>query len=305
MTGDPLLPPFLHGTFDWRFNGLQWNTPPPFDLLSDRVLHDPSPWVVIASVVERAKRGDHSEVSRLCEFFERHQPVALGRIALLVFADTAPGGSLHRLGDALRSADPRTRVFAAEAAALTGSLRLIPDMLEAWERARTLNDHEAIGFALSEVLESKPSPIAESVGSYDLAPPEQPVSPAAAAAYKAMVAAYGDVDPPELPQHVRDALRTHEAAHGANAVLWKGVLYEIRAVAQELLDIARGQRTHVIYNLRHRFEAFTGIDCRPMLHALRLQPLSIATIIEQFELSGEVSKYRAGVRYFWGHSIPD
>jgi hypothetical protein len=305
MTGDPQLPPFLYGSFDWRFNGLFWESAPPFDLLSDRALADPSPWVVVASVVERAKHGDHREAKRLREFFERDQPVALARISLLAFADTAPLGDLPLLEEALRSPIAATRVHAAAAGALTGSLTLIPAMLRAWEAARSLNDHESIGFALSEVLEPQGGPIAESVGSYDLLPSNEPLTPAAAEAQAFMDQMYRDVDPPVLPQHVRAALAEHTRAFGERTSLWRGVPYDIRALAQELLDIARENRTHVIYDLRHRFEASTGLDCRSMLYALRLQPLAIAAIIERFLQSSDAAKFQRGVRYFWGHRIPE
>jgi hypothetical protein len=305
MTGDPQLPPFLYGSFDWRFNGLYWDTAPPLDLLSDRALADPSPWVVIASVVERARQGDHAEAKRLREFFERDQPVALGRVSLLVFADTAPTSQLRLLEEALRSPITDTRVHAASAAALTGSLTLVPGMLQAWETARRLNDHESVGFALSEVLEPEGGPIAESVGSYNLPPSDEPLTPAAAEARALLDQLYQDAEPPALPGHVREALARHQAAFGDGMRLWRGAPYDIRAVARELLDIAREDRTHVIYDLRHRFEAFTGLDCRPMLHALRLQPLAIATIVESFLQSSAAAKFEPGRRYFWGHRIPD
>lgn len=304
MTGDPQLPPFLYGSFDWRFNGLYWDAPPPFDLLSDRALADPSPWVVVASVVERAKRGDHSEAKRLCEFFEREEPVALDRISLLVFGDIAPSGELPLLEEALRSPVVSTRVHAAEAAALTGSLTLVPEMLRAWETASRLGEHESVGFALSELLEPEGGPIAESVGSYDLPPSDEPVTPAAAEARAFMDNLYKDADPPELPGHVRAALARHTAAFAEGTRLWRGAPYDVRAIARELLDIARENRTHVIYDLRHRFEAFTGVDCRPMLYALRLQPLAIAAIVETFLQSSEAAKFEPGKGYFWGHRIP-
>jgi len=305
MNGNFELPPFLHGCFDWRFNGLQWEAPPPIDLLSDAALSDPNPWIVVASVVERARSGDHASARRLRDFFERREPASLNRIALLVFADTAPNGSLSSLADALQSAEPSTRAHAAEAAALTGSLSLVPAMLAAWERARSSTDHETIGFALSELLEPEPGPIAESVGSYDLPPPEEPLTPAARESYRMVQEAYRDVDSPVLPGLVREALAAHAGAATAGTALWRAAPYDIRAVARELLEIARDNRTHVIYDLRHRFEAFTGIDCRPMLHALRLQPLAIAAIGEAFLQSEAARRYEPGVRYFWGHRIPD
>ena len=81
--------------------------------------------------------------------------------------------------------------------------------------------------------------------------------------------------------------------------------YDICALARALLDIARNNSTHVIYDMRHRLEAFTGLDCRPMLHPTGLRALTAAAILEDFLQSDAAANYEPGVRYFWGHRIPD
>src|SRR5690606_23544790 len=103
------LPPFLYGCFDWRVNGLHWAAPPPLDLLSRAALESSDPWIVLVSVVEHAKAGDHTQAPRLIPFFHQHEPFALSRVSLLVFADVAPAAELPRLEAVLRGEDVDSR----------------------------------------------------------------------------------------------------------------------------------------------------------------------------------------------------
>ncbi|MEZ4271726.1 MAG: hypothetical protein R3C68_09935 [Myxococcota bacterium] len=59
------------------------------------------------------------------------------------------------------------------------------------------------------------------------------------------------------------------------------------------------------FNYRHKFEVATGIDCSEMFYERMPQPLVAAKIVEEFLESPDVDKYEDGVRYFFGHRIPD
>jgi hypothetical protein len=63
--------------------------------LRDAALTSDNPFVVLAAVVEYAKRGDHSQATRLVPFFTQHEPFALARVALLAFADIAVSDFFH------------------------------------------------------------------------------------------------------------------------------------------------------------------------------------------------------------------
>ena len=52
-------------------------------------------------------------------------------------------------------------------------------------------------------------------------------------------------------------------------------------------------------------EASTGIDCSGFYQEEKPQPLTAAAIIEDFLESSESQHYEKGVRYFFGHRIPD
>ena len=303
------LPPFLHGCFDWRVNGLHWAAPPPLELLSRAALESVDPFVVLASVVEHAKMGDHDKAGHLVPFFHRHDPFALARVALLVFADIAKHADLQRLADVLRSEDSNARAYAAEAAALSGSLALVPVMLDAWTRASTLGDHETIGFAISDMLEVEPGPIADHVGIYDL-PPLGAASHTPARErlleLNATLAEIRSEEPPPLPGLVMAEHQRLAAELGPDAFVWAGAPLDVNRLVDHFLRAAKDPSpgSGQFINLRHRFEAWTGERCEHFFYAFRSQRLEITATLEDFVRSGKGSRYRPGQRYFYGHPIP-
>src|SRR5688500_16868877 len=102
---DSELPPFLNGTFDWRMNGLHFESEPPLDLLSSGALAHSNPWIVLAAVLQRAKAGDHAHVGRLAGFFHADEPFALNHVSVLLAGDMASERDLRILQQALQSDD--------------------------------------------------------------------------------------------------------------------------------------------------------------------------------------------------------
>lgn len=299
------LPPFLYGCFDWRVNGLHWADTPPLDLLSRPALESSDPWIVLAAVVEHAKAGDHSHALRLVPFFQRHDPFALSRVSLLVFADVAPARELLQLETVLRGDDVDSRAYAAEAAALSGALALVPAMLDAWTRARSLADHETIGFALSDMLEDRPGPIAEHVGIYDLTHSNPPPRTEAQRRLQAKMAAFeAEREPPPLPGLV---LAEHERLRselGDQAFVWAGAALDVNRLVARFLEDSKDPERKAFIGLRHRFEAWTGEPCQDFFRAFEPQRLEITATLEEFVRANKGSRYRVGVRYFFGHPIP-
>jgi hypothetical protein len=303
----PALPPFLYGTFDWRGNGYFLDSDPGFDLLSDRVLADANPWIVLAAVLERAKRGAHADAIVLTSFFERREPFALARTSLLLFADVAPVSKLGMLESWLRGDDALARVYAAEAAAVSGALALVPAMLDAWQRAATINDHECVGFDLSSVLEDGVGEIGEAVGIYDSPLPPAGVSAGLDRLRASRLAQDPEASPPPLPDLVLAAFARLQGRLGPNSFAWNGAIADIRRLAGKLLDAARDPEAGPgrFLDLRHRFEATTGVDCREFFKKGAAQRLRIAATTEDFLRSPAAALFEPGVRYFFGHRIPD
>ncbi|NJK31974.1 MAG: hypothetical protein HC927_05885 [Deltaproteobacteria bacterium] len=56
---------------------------------------------------------------------------------------------------------------------------------------------------------------------------------------------------------------------------------------------------------RRRFEASTGIDCSEFYSDGEFFPLVAAARLEAWIDSPEADRYEPGVRYFFGHRIPN
>jgi len=89
--------------------------------------------------------------------------------------------------------------------------------------------------------------------------------------------------------------------------LVEGKRLNIRGVAQRLLTRVRtGVHPDRIEVGRMLLEATTGLNCRAFFDdSGRLQNLTAAAIIEDFLDGGDADRYQPGVRYFFGHRIPD
>jgi hypothetical protein len=307
---DPLasLPRFLYGCFDWRVNGYHWASEPDIDLTSDGALTSENPFVVLAAVVECAKRGDHSQATRLVPFFTRHEPFALARVALLAFADIAMSGDLHHLEQALRCEDNAVRTYAGEAAGNCGSLALVPAMLDAWRAGERIHDWEMIGFALSDVLEPSCGEIANHVGIRDQE--ELTIVPRTEAARRLVEALNrsrreAGFEPSPFPGLVMAEHARLSQLLGPHAFVWAGGELDmtrfVRVFLERVKDPAPGVGRFI--GLRHRFEAWTGERCDDFFHAFAPRRLDMAAMLEDF-LRTKAASYVPGQRYFFGHPIP-
>lgn len=303
---DVRLPPFLYGTFDWRVNGLHFDSVPPLDLLAPTALDAANPWIVLSSVIEHAKTGDHTQVRRLRRFFHAVEPFALNLISLLLVGDIASDTDLVLLQETMESDDRDARVHAAKAARFAGRLWLVPTMLEAWHRAETMDHRESIGFAISDLLESGTGSIANEASHYNL--PARPLSTVRNPRLREFLEkrATRKAEPERFPGLVNDAYARLTDRFGTDRItVWCGDLFDVTILAQEFLTKVQGSTLAPLFTYRHKFEANTGIDCRRFFVDLWPQRLEIQVVLEDFLTFDAATKYKPGVRYFFGHPIPD
>jgi hypothetical protein len=88
-----------------------------------------------------------------------------------------------------------------------------------------------------------------------------------------------------------------------DVIIFEGKRFGVRALAERALELVR--LPYFRPYLRQKFEAATGIDCSGFYKDEQLQPLTAAAILEDFLASPEAAQYQEGVRYFFGHRIPD
>jgi hypothetical protein len=110
----------------------------------------------------------------------------------------------------------------------------------------------------------------------------------------------------EFPGLVEAALSRLMEKFGSDRVsVWNGEIFSIRSFAEQFFDIVRRVLPVSLFKYRHRLEATTGIDCRDFFADGETQFLEIAATLEEFLDSPDIHEYRPGVRYFFGHPIPD
>jgi hypothetical protein len=306
MAVDP-PPPFLRGTFAWNFLGYALAEPPPTNLLSAEALSSSSPWVVLAAVLERAKRGDHGAIPRLRSCFDAGSDEGPERACLHLIGDAGREVDLPILREWLEQGPDRLRAFAAGAAAMSGRLWLVPSMLEAWKRAESREPHTTIGRAISTLMEEQSGPISQNADLYNLS--AEAIARLKNPAMQTMAERRAAEDPvTEFETLVEARYEELRGQFGDQAVLWRGQPFSVSRLVGSMYDLVRNPEVGPLQGLfipmRHRFEAATGIDCSECFANGVLQPLSAAAVLETFLESEASTRYEEGVRYFWGHRIP-
>lgn len=92
---------------------------------------------------------------------------------------------------------------------------------------------------------------------------------------------------------------------GDSNVLW-GSQFSVEKLAQKQRTLNdHGLYTNILRrNVRHRFEASTGINCSNFFRDGQPQPLTATAVVEDWLDSDAPSRFVPGERYFFGHRIP-
>jgi hypothetical protein len=164
---------------------------------------------------------------------------------------------------------------------LSGLLWTVPVMLDVYERAADDDDAVIIPILLSHVLEPRFGPIASRNRAVSLPDYRKMVM----GKYTELLSQFGS----------------------ENTSIYYAQTFNVRGLASRLYDHLRGSEIIdvIVARDRHRFEAATGVDCRDFFQEGKLQVLAAAAILEEFLESPAAAMYEDGVRYFFGHRIPD
>lgn len=275
------FPRFMQGTMlAVDSPGYQWRERPPIDLQSDEILQSANPWYVLAAVFERAKHGDHGNTDRLLYFLRLSNEASLTDKLSAALGVTAPRSRLRMLRLLLGEKDSSpTVLFGSLYSSLVSAYELwvVPELLEVYLSDR-VDEFSVVSSSLSEILEDAPGQIAEAKDDDRV--------------YRALVMSRFE--------ELRDQLGTDEVA------ITRGRPVEVDEVARRLRQIflqERSMTAEAMYT-RMLLEAFTGLDCRAFYKGDRFQPLSAVAVLENFLDHADLSGYRPGVRYFFGHPVP-
>lgn len=274
------------GMFSWNKLGYTFANSPPSELLLKSALEDPNPWISFTAILLRAQTGDFEATPKIVRCLRDTDSWVLARACSTLLGDAGPESLLRTLADEFHSElfSEEVLVYQLEIAHTFYYSRLlwtVPLMLEL--HFRTVDDKDAriIPILLSDMLEADSGPIARGVQA------------SSESAYRNLVMDKYNVLIDELGSE--------------NAMCYYGKAYSVKRLANRLYEnlIAEHGNSILIAQERHLFEAETGISCSGFFKAGQLQRLYATTIVEEFLDSGEADKYEPGVRYFFGHRIPD
>ncbi|MGH8502235.1 MAG: hypothetical protein ACREVE_07125 [Gammaproteobacteria bacterium] len=294
------MQPYLLRTFLERGNGLHFASPPPADITDRRYLQSHDLDEVLACVLANLQKGRFDLANVPMRLVQLREVPGLWVACAALLGFSAPMRALRsfvdEFGGRLTGA---SRFYVCDAAMSSGAFWAVETILAAYPDMVAADFRRFLGHGLSWLLEQEPGPAWDGpdlveVPGDPLPPGEQPETRLNLDAYMAMV------------REQARALRRAEALRDESVVA-EGRVLVIKDVAQRLLDrLRRGERGDRIEKGRMLLEATTGLNCGAFFNKdYMLQPLAAAAIVEEFLDSGEAEKYEAGVRYFFGHRIPD
>lgn len=238
------------------------------------------PWKLWDQAFVAARSGDFLLMENVVNLYDPLGNYTLNRQCMTLIGDAGTSACFRpiigELENPTRPYDYDSATDYAHAVAGRGRLGDVPVLFAAFRRYREVPDAEIIRVLVDRLLEREPGGLPDPAELEDFSVYESAVN-----------AAYGEL----------------EARFGRDAHVFRGELLDVRRLAERLLEAL--QRPYFSMSWRHRFEASTGTDCSGFYKRGELQPLAAAAIVEDFLESGAAERFEPGVRYFFGHRIPD
>lgn len=241
-------------------------------------------WVQVEEITDRARLGDFSRVHELLYIY-RQAHGRLQDICIHVLSDAGTRSCFQEMAKDLKNplVDFTRSADFSLALIWWGNLSIVPIVLWQYEILYMSEEQETIPCRLSDLLEPEQGPIGDRPARND----------EAVEVYSAMVM--------KRYQELTDQFGTDDV------FLFKGEIFGVVPIAKLILnrlgDSHADSRLQPI--LRQKFEASTGVDCSVFYKDRKFQPLVAAATVEEFLESPEAQRYQHGVRYFFGHRIPD
>jgi hypothetical protein len=299
------LPQFIKdGTFSWGALDYHYREGPQAGLDAPEALASADPWVMLAATLERAKRGDHEPIGRLERLVRSDNQNALVTNMALELVGTAGTRDQLRLLEAIMlHGEDSLAAEACGAASCAGTLSLVSSMLAAWTRTNNFRHRQTISLRLGLLLEEWDGPITTMEPAYESENAEETEEEDPEKEIFATESQYEEIIKAAVAE-----VRSRCSSDDSPVILGKP--FGVVSLAEYMLDLVKSDIDQptlgsMFLYLRHRFDASTGIDCSRFFDQRKFQPLAAAAILEEFLESSETEKYVEGVRYFFGHRIPD
>lgn len=271
-------------TESFEMNGIDWTrngyfgcpSPPsasnlPADLTTD-------PWLLWIVALDRAKRGDFALIPTLLTVFKPIKNVLLAQLASYLLGDAGTSTCFEALTRELNEpTNPTITINYCQAVHFRGRLADVPVIVRAYERIATDEDADIIPVWLSNLLEPEDDLLSDS-------------------------SQFDEIE--DYSKAVMDRYKELADQFGTDQIsVFRGERFGVVGLAKYILQ--RVRKPFVRMELRHSFEAQTGIDCSRFYKNGDINPLGTAAILEEFLDSPDVANYEDGVRYFFGHRIPE
>lgn len=240
-----------------------------------------NPWLSWLALFEQAKQGDFANLSFLLDLYNQSDSPVFRRTCAILLGDAASFSDLEVLTDELRSPtepdDYEAMIDYCNIISARGRLADVPLLSSVYIEYAEIEDADIIPVYISNLLEPEPGDISD------------PSELSSLGDFKAIV-----------------LNRYNELAKffGTDQVLvYGGEQFSVRRLASMILSAA--SESYFPMDYRRKFEASTGINCSHFYKGGSFQPLAASAIAEAFLDSLEADRYEDGVRYFFGHRIPN
>lgn len=251
------------------------SSPEKFDRHTDVLAQ---PWLHWQTAFDRARQGDFRLIPQLLSAYERSPGPLFSFACCTLLGDAGPNRCFTAAIQELeKSEDFEKELSFCDMLATRGRLADVLVLLRVYERVASIADSDFLCRNLSDMLEPVHGVLRD------------PSRSGSFKRYRARVMSRYN--------------RLVDRLGSDQFLVFKGGQFGVERLARGILKYVRQQLFDSVW--RRKFEASTGIDCSAFYENGILQPLSCATLVEEFLESPQAGQYEDGVRYFFGHRIPD
>lgn len=296
------MKPYLANALRGFGSGFHFTVPPPDDIHTARYLHSPDPDEALGSVLANFQRGNFAVADVLLRLLQSDDSMFMWNAGCALLGYGAPMEHVRAfvqwaLG---QDDDESTTFYASTIGAAAGGLWIVEPTLERFARMDDANERMLVCSCLSWLLESDSGAIER--GPVLIEPSGDDLLLLSTSDPRPNDAAYS--------RYILDRMKCFRDQNNLrdDAIVAEGDVLSLAGTARRLLDRVRGRDAtagRIGHGLRS-FRAMTGLDCRDVYTKEgALQRLTTAAILEDWLDSGEAERFEPGVRYFFGHRIPD
>jgi hypothetical protein len=294
-------PDYCDDTFNDRGDGFFFSSPPPKELFDRANLGDKNGWVALCCALGRLIQGDFNVFAPLMEAMTRTEDADYWNACGLLLSFAAPWSELRKLSrlfpvEALQSSSEFVRLYCK---ILTHSMApwAVDEVLRWYTETRDEEVRVLVADYLSHVLEDEPSVVANGPQMKTALEPPPPFEEQ-----------YYDYDEYiSAVRMIRDRVVAQSAGRMGTPLLGGRPFSAVELARRIIKHAQMGENSPRTNFERMAFEGASGIPCRDFFQQpeqLKVRPLSAAATAEMFLKSKASATFADGVRYFFGHPIP-